>query len=49
MEPRIVETGQMTLLGFSFFGDPFRFHGGWEEENEIGRLWSRFMAYLAER
>ena len=34
------------LVGLSIFGDPFRFHGGWEEENEIGRLWVRFMATL---
>jgi predicted transcriptional regulator YdeE len=38
----------MTLLGMGFFGDPFQVSGGWTEENEIGRLWSRFMAYLAE-
>jgi AraC family transcriptional regulator len=38
----------MTLVGLSFFGDPFRFHGGWEEENEIGRLWARFMAYYTQ-
>jgi predicted transcriptional regulator YdeE len=45
MEPRLVDVGPMTLVGLSFFGDPFRFHGGWEEENEIGRLWTRFMAH----
>jgi AraC family transcriptional regulator len=48
MEPKLVETGQLTLLGFSFFGDPFRLSGGWTEENEIGRLWARFMAFLGE-
>jgi AraC family transcriptional regulator len=48
MEPKLVEMGQMTLLGFGFFGDPFRFSGGWTEENEIGRTWSRFMAYWEE-
>ena len=48
MEPKIVERGPMTLVGFSFFGDPFAESGGWTEENEIGRLWNRFMAYLAE-
>jgi len=46
MEPAIVERRQMTLLGFSFFGDPFASSGGWTEENEIGRLWKRFMAYF---
>jgi AraC family transcriptional regulator len=48
MEPKIIEKGQMTLLGFSFFGDPFSISGAWTEENEIGRLWKRFMAYLAK-
>jgi len=33
----------------SFFGDPFSLSAGWTEENEIGRLWKRFMAYLAEQ
>lgn len=35
----------MFLVGFSFFGDPFSESGGWTEENEIGRLWQRFMTY----
>jgi len=46
MEPKIIETGQMTLVGFSFFGDPFETNADWMEENEIGRLWARFMRYL---
>jgi predicted transcriptional regulator YdeE len=46
MEPRIVRREQIYLIGFSFFGDPFAASGGWTEENEIGRLWSRFLAYL---
>ena len=49
MEPTLVEKRQMVLLGFSFFGDPFSISAGWTEENEIGRLWKRFMAYFAER
>ena len=48
MEAKIFETGQMTLLGFGFFGDPFSLSGAWSEQNEIGRLWNRFMAYLTE-
>jgi AraC family transcriptional regulator len=47
MEPTMVEKGQMILLGFSFFGDPFEVSGDWTEENEIGRLWNRLMTYLA--
>jgi AraC family transcriptional regulator len=49
MEPKLIDAGPMTLVGLSFFGDPFRLHGGWEEENEIGRLWARFMAYWSQR
>jgi predicted transcriptional regulator YdeE len=48
MEPTMIEKHQMMLVGLSFFGDPFAISGGWTEENEIGRLWKRFMAYLAE-
>jgi AraC family transcriptional regulator len=48
MESRIVEREQIILVGFSFYGDPFAESGGWTEENEIGRLWSRFEAYLAD-
>ena len=46
MKPRIIERGPMILLGVSFFGDPFELSGGWTEENEIGRLWQRFLSYL---
>ncbi len=46
MKSAIVEKPSVTLVGFDFFGDPFRSHGGWSEENEIGRLWVRWMAYL---
>jgi predicted transcriptional regulator YdeE len=49
MEPTIVERDQIMLAGFSFFGDPFAISGGWTEENEIGRLWNRFVAYMASR
>jgi AraC family transcriptional regulator len=48
MEPKIVEKDQIILVGFSFYGDPFAESGGWTEENEVGRLWRRFMAYWAE-
>jgi predicted transcriptional regulator YdeE len=48
MQTRIVERDRITLIGFSFFGDPFAESGGWTEENEIGRLWNRFLAYFAE-
>ena len=48
MEPTIVDRGEMILLGLSFFGDPFRISEGWTEENEIGRLWQRFITYLMD-
>jgi predicted transcriptional regulator YdeE len=46
MKPKIVHRDQLLLVGFGFFGDPFAASGGWTEENEIGRLWNRFMTYL---
>lgn len=50
MEPTmIIERDPIILLGFSFFGDPFATSAGWTEENEIGRLWSRFMAYTTQQ
>jgi predicted transcriptional regulator YdeE len=47
MEPKIIEQKQLTLVGFSFYGDPFQLSGFWTEENEIGRTWKRFGAYTA--
>ena len=48
MEPIILEKPAITLVGMSFYGDPFETSAGWTEENQIGRLWERLMAYLAE-
>jgi predicted transcriptional regulator YdeE len=47
MEPVIVDRSRMILVGFGFFGDPFGISTAWSEENEIGRLWKRLMAYLS--
>ena len=44
----ILEKEQILLAGMSFFGDPFAMSSEWTEENEIGRLWARFMAYLSK-
>jgi hypothetical protein len=44
-DPRLVERPALALAGMSFFGDPFTSHAGWTEENEIGRLWARLMAF----
>jgi predicted transcriptional regulator YdeE len=49
MEAKVIEKSQIILVGFSFFGDPFAESGGWTEENEIGRLWSRFETFLTDR
>jgi len=46
MKAEIVEKPALLLVGFDFFGDPFRSYSGWSEENEIGRLWARWIAYL---
>ena len=46
MEVKVIEKDQMLLVGLSFFGDPFKSSAGWTEENEIGRLWVRFMSFL---
>jgi predicted transcriptional regulator YdeE len=48
MQPEIKEATQIILMGMSFYGDPFDTHSGWDEENQIGRLWKRFMQYLQE-
>jgi predicted transcriptional regulator YdeE len=49
MEPIIIEKPAITLVGMSFYGDPFETSAGWTEENQIGRLWQRLMAYLSEQ
>lgn len=46
METRIESKGKLYLAGMSFYGDPFGKASAWDEENEIGSLWKRFMADL---
>jgi predicted transcriptional regulator YdeE len=48
MEPVIIQKLEINLVGMSFYGDPFDIRGGWDEENEIGRVWTRFLKYLKE-
>jgi predicted transcriptional regulator YdeE len=48
MKPTIVQKDEIILVGMSFYGDPFETSAGWTEENQIGRLWQRLMAYMAE-
>lgn len=43
MEPKIIDKEQITLVGMIFYGNPFKEQSGWSQENEIGKLWKRFM------
>ena len=45
MEPRIIEQGGMTIIGMVYYGNPFKDAGGEPEQNEIGKLWTRFNTY----
>ena len=49
MKPLVVQKDRLYLAGYSFFGDPFSASGAWTEENEIGKLWKRFMTFFSER
>lgn len=46
MKPQIFFKESTNLMGLSFFGDPFSSSAEWTEENEVGRLWNRFMGYI---
>jgi AraC family transcriptional regulator len=48
MNPQIITKEALLLAGFSFFGDPFATKNPWNEENEIGRLWQRFIFYMQQ-
>jgi predicted transcriptional regulator YdeE len=48
MRPDFIQSPGMILAGFSFFGNPFHNAVGWSVENEIGRLWQRFIPFLQE-
>jgi predicted transcriptional regulator YdeE len=48
MEPKILQSCQFTLVGMSFYGDPFSNASSWCEENEIGSLWHRFMQLITQ-
>jgi predicted transcriptional regulator YdeE len=47
MDTRIAARGPLLLVGMSFYGNPFSNASGWDEDNEIGSLWRRFMAFLS--
>lgn len=48
MQPQYVCCDAITLVGMSFYGDPFANAPGWSQANEIGRLWARFSAALEQ-
>lgn len=48
MEPVILQKSALNLVGMSFYGDPFDTRGGWDEDNHIGRTWTRFERFLEE-
>ena len=45
MTPKFVEKGDIILAGMDFSGNPFTKAGGWSKQNEIGKLWQRFMSF----
>lgn len=45
MEPRIIDRGELTILGMIYYGNPFWNAEAGAAENEIGKLWTRFNAY----
>jgi predicted transcriptional regulator YdeE len=45
MEPKIVEQDTLTIVGMTYYGNPFHQTGAAPAENEIGKLWTRFNAY----
>jgi predicted transcriptional regulator YdeE len=47
MDSRIERRSSILLVGMAFFGDPFARASAWDEDNEIGSLWKRFMAFLS--
>ncbi len=48
MNPKLIHMDALTLAGFDFYGNPFEVKDPWSEENEIGKLWQRFMGFLQQ-
>jgi len=48
MEHRLERQRPFVLVGMNFFGNPFGAAAAWDVDNEIGSLWKRLMAYLAD-
>ena len=47
MDPKILERGQMNLIGMTYYG-PIGGEG-WSEENQIGQLWQRFNRFCEKK
>lgn len=47
IQPVVCGKKQIVLVGMSFYGDPFDSRAGWDDQNEIGHLWTRFMKFLS--
>jgi AraC family transcriptional regulator len=48
-EPRIVDKAGMIIAGMVFYGDPFKSEKGWSQQNEIGKLWGRFISFMDKK
>jgi len=44
MKPQITRNLSLKLVGCVYYGDPFHHAKEWKIENEVGRLWQRFMS-----
>lgn len=44
MEPQITRKLSLKLVGCVYYGDPFHHGEEWTVENEVGKLWQRFMS-----
>jgi len=42
-DPLLISKDRMVIGGINYYGDPIENHEGWNVENEIGKLWNRFM------
>lgn len=47
MRSKLLHLDKFTLAGVNYYGDPLSTKGGWDEENEIGKTWQRFLAYIS--
>jgi AraC family transcriptional regulator len=45
MEPKMIEQGELTLVGMVYYGNPFKDVAEAPEQNEVGKLWARFDSY----